>query len=117
ASAATLSATSIPAMLEHKYEPKLACGVVAVSGTLAMLIPPSVALVIYGIIADADIGALLIGGVIPGILVALAIIVTVLALVRQDPERAPKGRRYSIAEKLASLRVVGPMVVLLFCGT
>jgi TRAP-type C4-dicarboxylate transport system permease large subunit len=51
ASAATLSATSVPAMLERGYDPKVATGVVAISGTLAMLIPPSIALVLYAIIA------------------------------------------------------------------
>jgi hypothetical protein len=68
ASAATLSSTTMPAMLKAGYDPKLAGGVVAISGTLAMLIPPSIALVLYGIIADVSIGQLLIGGVIPGIL-------------------------------------------------
>lgn len=117
ASAATLSATSIPAMTERGYEPKLACGVVAVSGTLAMLIPPSVALVLYGIIADVDIGMLLIGGVVPGLIVTLAIVATVLVLVAQEPSRAPAGRRYSFSEKFASFRVVGPMLLLLFSVT
>lgn len=117
AAAATLSSTSIPSMLEHKYEPKLACGVVAVSGTLAMLIPPSIALVLYGIIADVDIGALLIAGIFPGILVTITIILTILVLVWSDPSRAPEGRRYTMTEKFTSLRVIGPMLVLLFCVT
>ncbi|MCP1336286.1 TRAP transporter large permease [Futiania mangrovi] len=117
AAAATLSATSIPAMLERGYEPRLACGVVAVSGTLAMLIPPSVALVIYGIIADVDIGALLIGGIIPGIIVTFAIVATILTLIWRDPSRAQRSRAYTMREKLASLRIVGPMLVLLFSVT
>lgn len=112
ASAATLSATTIPSMIKQKYDPKLACGVVAISGTLAMLIPPSVAIVLYGIIADQSIGKLLIGGVIPGILVALTIITTVLILYAIDPRRAPAAERHTIWEKLASLRVAGPMIVL-----
>jgi tripartite ATP-independent transporter DctM subunit len=112
ASAATLSATTIPAMLRHNYEPKLACGVVAISGTLAMLIPPSIALVLYGIIADVSIGKLLIGGVIPGIMITLTIALTVLYLVWRDPSRAPAGPSYTWREKLASLTVAGPMIVL-----
>ena len=60
-------------MLKQGYEPRMAAGVVAISGTLAMLIPPSVALVIYGLLAEVNIGALLIGGVIPGILVTITI--------------------------------------------
>jgi len=117
ASAATLSSTTMPAMLRQGYEPKLAGGVVAISGTLAMLIPPSIALVLYGIIADVSIGALLIGGVIPGILVMLVIIATVWVLVTLNPATAPRGEAYTLRQKLASLRVVGPMVFLFMAVT
>jgi tripartite ATP-independent transporter DctM subunit len=104
-------------MLKARYEPRLACGVVAISGTLAMLIPPSVALVLFGLIADVNIGDLLIGGVIPGILVTLTIAATVLYLVWRDPSRAPVGRQYSFEEKMRSLKVTGPMLLLFFCVT
>ncbi|HMM71079.1 MAG TPA: TRAP transporter large permease subunit, partial [Rhodocyclaceae bacterium] len=117
ASAATLSSTSIPAMLKAGYEPKLACGVVAISGTLAMLIPPSIALVLFGIIADVSIGELLIGGIIPGLMVMLAIVTTVFFLVWRDPTRAPTGKRYTFREKFASLKVVWPMIVLFMAVT
>ena len=113
AAAATLASTSMPAMLREGYEPKLAGGVVAISGTLAMLIPPSIALILYGIIADVPIGDLLIGGIIPGILVTLTIILTVAVLVRLDPSAAPAGRAYTLREKIASLATVGPMLILL----
>jgi tripartite ATP-independent transporter DctM subunit len=112
ASAATLSATSLPAMLKQGYEPKMAAGVVAISGTLAMLIPPSVALVIYGLLAEVNIGALLIGGVIPGILVTITIMATVWFLAWQDPSRAPSAPAVSLIEKFQMLRVVGPMLLL-----
>jgi tripartite ATP-independent transporter DctM subunit len=117
ASAATLSATSIPAMLKHGYEPRLACGVVAISGTLAMLIPPSIALVLFGIIADVSIGKLLIGGVIPGILVTFIIMATVYYLVWRDPSRAPAGRAYTFKEKFRSLKVAGSMIFLFMAVT
>lgn len=117
ASAAALSATSIPAMLKAGYEPRFSCGVVAVSGTLAMLIPPSIALVLYGIIAEVSIADLLIGGVIPGILVTLAIVATVYVLLWRDPKLAPETRSYPLKEKLAALREVGPMLLLLFLVT
>lgn len=113
AAAATLASTSMPAMLREGYDPKLAGGVVAISGTLAMLIPPSIALILYGIIADVPIGDLLIGGVIPGLIVTLAIILTVAILVRVDPTAAPAGRAYTMREKFASLSTVGPMLLLL----
>ncbi len=117
ASAATLSSTTLPAMLKQGYDPKLSGGVVAISGTLAMLIPPSIALILYGIIADVSIGALLIGGVIPGILVTLVIIGTVWVLVLIEPEAAPRGRAYTLGEKFTSLRVVGPMLFLFMAVT
>lgn len=112
ASAATLSSTSLPAMLKQGYEPKLAAGVVAISGTLAMLIPPSVALVVFGLLAEVNIGKLLIGGVIPGIIVTFAIMATVYFLVWQDPSRAPVPRSVPFAEKVRLLKIVGPMVLL-----
>ena len=112
ASAATLSSTSLPAMLKQGYEPKLAAGVVAISGTLAMLIPPSVALVIYGLLAEVNIGKLLIGGVIPGLFVTAAIMLTVYVLVWQEPSRAPRGPVVAFREKVRLLREVGPMLVL-----
>jgi len=113
AAAATLASTSMPAMLREGYDPKLAGGVVAISGTLAMLIPPSIALILYGIIADVAIGDLLIGGVIPGLIVTLAIVLTVVTILQIDPSAAPAGRAYPMREKLASLKKVGPMLLLL----
>ncbi len=112
AAAATLASTSIPAMLKEGYEPKLACGVVAISGTLAMLIPPSIALILYGIIADIPIGQLLMGGVLPGLLVTATIMLTIGFLVWRDPDAAPPGRSYGFAEKFASLKRVWPVVLL-----
>jgi tripartite ATP-independent transporter DctM subunit len=114
ASAATLSSTSLPAMLKQGYEPRMAAGVVAISGTLAMLIPPSVALVVFGLLAEVNVGKLLIGGIIPGIIVIMA---TVYFLVWRDPSRAPAPRSVPLAEKLALLKIVGPMIVLLAAVT
>src|SRR5262249_21315974 len=80
ATAAALSATSLPAMIKQGYEPSLAAGVVAISGTLAMLIPPAVAMVIYGLLANVNIRQLLTAGFLPAILVMLTIMATVYAL-------------------------------------
>jgi tripartite ATP-independent transporter DctM subunit len=112
ASAATLSSTSLPAMLKQGYEPKMAAGVVAISGTLSMLLPTSVALVIYGLLAEVNIGKLLVSGIIPAILVTLTIMATIFVLVWQDPRRAPSVTGVSFAEKLHLLKAVGPMIVL-----
>ncbi|HLT77395.1 MAG TPA: TRAP transporter large permease subunit [Ferrovibrio sp.] len=117
AAAATLSGTSIPAMIRHNYNPRLASGVVAISGTLAMLIPPSIAIVLYGLIAQVSISRLLIAGIIPGLLVTIVITLTVLALAAINPSHAPAGSSYSLREKLASLRIVGPMIALIMLVT
>jgi len=112
ASAATLSATSLPAMLDQGYEPKMAAGVVAISGTLSMLLPTSVALVIYGLLAEVNIGKLLVSGIIPAIIVTAIILCTILFLVMRDPSRAPPVKSVPLDEKLRLLWAVGPMVTL-----
>ncbi|MBL3608686.1 TRAP transporter large permease [Rhodovulum sulfidophilum] len=117
AAAAALSSTSIPAMRRAGYDVKFASGVVAVSGTLAMLIPPSIALVLYGIIVEVNIASLLIGGVIPGIIVTLAIIATIYVLMARDPSIAPAARPWPMRDKLRALRAIGPMLLLLLCVT
>jgi C4-dicarboxylate transporter DctM subunit len=117
ASAATLAATSLPAMIRHGYDRHLSTGVVAISGTLAMLVPPSLALVIYGLLTDLSIGKLLIAGIVPAAFVTVAIILTVLGLVALDPRRAPRGRSYTWGQKLLATRATGPMVLLIVLVT
>lgn len=112
AAAATLSSTSLPAMLKHGYEKPMAAGVVAISGTLSILIPPSLAMIIYAILVDISIAKMLIAGVIPGIIVMLTIAMTVYFLAWQDPKRAPLGEKTTLKEKILLLRLVGPMLVL-----
>lgn len=112
ASAATLSSTSIPAMMQQGYERKFASGVVAISGTLAMLIPPSIAIVFYGLLSGASIAKLLIAGVIPGLVVTAAIALTVMFLVYREPRLAPNRQKYSWPEKIASLKVIGPFALI-----
>jgi tripartite ATP-independent transporter DctM subunit len=112
ASAATLSSTTLPAMLKQGYDPRLAGGVVAISGTLAMLIPPSVALVIYGLLADVNIGKLLVAGIFPAALITLTIASTIWFLAWRDPQSAPSSSPVSFLEKLRLLKLVGPMLIL-----
>ena len=112
ATAATLSSTTLPSMIKQGYEPKMAAGVVAISGTLAMLIPPAVALVIFGLIAEVSISKLLIGGLIPAALVTATIMLTVLVLVLMDPSRAPPIARTPWREKFRLLGQCFPMLLL-----
>lgn len=112
ASAATLSSTSLMAMLKHGYEPRMASGCVAVSGTLAMLIPPSIIMMVYGLIANVNIARLLMAGVIPGLLVTLTIVMTVYVLVKLDPRRAPMSAAVPLRERLRLLKSVLPVLLL-----
>jgi tripartite ATP-independent transporter DctM subunit len=117
ASAAALSATSLPAMLKQGYDPKMAAGVVAVSGTLAMLIPPAVALVIFGLLAEVNIGKLLVAGLIPAFLVMLTIMLTVYVLAVWNPASAPSSPRVPFKERVYMLKVIGPMLILMLIVT
>ena len=112
ASAATLSATSLPAMIRQGYEPGMAAGVVAISGTLSMLLPTSVALVIFGLLAEVNIGQLLVSGIIPAMLVTATIMLTILLLVLQDPSRAPTAPAVPWDQRFALLWRVSPMLLL-----
>src|ERR1700722_8983003 len=112
ASPATLSSTSLPAMIRQGYEPKMAAGVVAISGTLSMLLPTSVALVIFGLLAEVNIGKLLISGIIPAIFVTTIIMGTIYLLVWLDPSRAPTVEAVSWSERFNLLWQVSPMVIL-----
>ena len=68
ATAAAMSRIAIPEMLSRKYDPGLACGTIAASGTLGSLIPPSILMILYGVYAEVSIGAMFLAGVLPGLL-------------------------------------------------
>lgn len=90
----TIGRMSINEMLKNGYDPRLATGIVAVSGTLGVLIPPSALLVLYGILARESIGGLLIAGIIPGLLSAGVYVVTIIIRAQRNPElvgRAPRA--------------------------
>lgn len=117
ASAATLSSTAIPEMTKQGYDPRLASGLVAVVGTLAVMIPPSIVLVFYAILAEQSVGQLLIAGFLPGALITVALILTCLVLVWRNPSLAPAGHSYSLREKLRTLPAAGPVIVLFILVT
>ena len=114
ASAATLSATAIPQMTKRGYDTKLASGLTAIVGTLAVMIPPSNGLVIYGIVGEVNIGKLLIAGVVPGILGAITLILVLRFLLWRNPSliRGEAGEPVSFATKLRMLARVLPVVCL-----
>lgn len=85
ASAAVFTRISVPEMLRYGYTPRFAVGVVAGSSVLGMLIPPSILLVVYGLLVQESVGDLFIAGIIPGLLLALAYIVAIVLAARLRP--------------------------------
>ncbi|MCT1658286.1 TRAP transporter large permease [Brevibacterium luteolum] len=112
ASAAALSGTALPEMRESGYSTKLSAALIAVVGTLAMMIPPSIALILFGVLSSTSVGSLLIAGIVPGTLVMISVIFVLLILLKIDRGAAPNGEKYSIKEKIQSLRGVGAFLVL-----
>lgn len=111
AAAATLGKISTPAMQAEGYSPKMAGSIAAISGTIAMLIPPSVALIFYGLLSGVSISDLLIAGIVPGILVTLTIAITIKILIIRNPV-ASNNKTYSFREKLTALKVATPFLML-----
>jgi C4-dicarboxylate transporter DctM subunit len=105
---------ALPQMLDRGYNKRMAAASIAVAGTLAVMIPPSAVMVIFGILTDSSIGGLLIAGVIPGVLFALLLCGATLLTVLRHPEYAPRSKeKYTLAEKLYSLRLAGPLVLVI----
>lgn len=113
ATTATLSKVALPEMKEYKYHPGLSSGCVAAGGTLGILIPPSVILILYGVLTMEPIGPLLIAGIVPGIILALLFMLTVYIQVRRNPSLAPQQPRVStMKEKLGSIGKVWPFLLI-----
>lgn len=110
--AALFSRLALPEMLKQGYDKALASACVAIAGTLAMMIPPSALMVVYAILTDQSIGALLIAGVVPGFVYAVILSLTTFIWVSFNPRIAPiVERRYSLKEKLVSLKLTGPLIL------
>ncbi|MCJ7683982.1 MAG: TRAP transporter large permease [Desulfobacteraceae bacterium] len=102
ATCATFAGIAIPEMTRLGYSKKLSTGVVASVGTLGMLIPPSVPLMIYGLITEQSIGELFLAGVIPGLLISLFFIFVIYGWVKIDPSIAPQAPRATWKARIKS---------------
>jgi tripartite ATP-independent transporter DctM subunit len=112
ATAATMAKVAMPQMRAYAYDDRLSAGVVAAGGTLGIMIPPSVPLVVYGLIAEQDIGKLFAAGVLPGLMLVALFMAAVAITVRLRPEIGPAGPRLGVAERRAAYRQVWPVLVL-----
>lgn len=106
ATVATMSKVAIPSMREYKYSDSLATGSIAAGGTLGILIPPSVILVVYGLMTETDIGKLFIAGLLPGLIGVLFYMGAVMITVRLKPDSGPAGAKSTWKERLISLKGV-----------
>jgi len=114
ATAATMSKVAMPQMRKYNYKDSLSTASIAAGGTLGILIPPSVILVIYGLLTETSIGKLFIAGVIPGLLGVLLYLVAVKWTVMRDPDAGPAGERSSWADRKAALKGVWAVLILFF---
>jgi tripartite ATP-independent transporter DctM subunit len=116
ATAAAMGTVAIPEMNRFGYSSRLSAGTVAAGGTLGFLIPPSIGFVVYGMLTEQSIGKLLIAGIVPGLLLALAYISVIVSWVKINPQVAPRSpQAVSWKDKVASLLPVWePLMIFVF---
>ena len=115
ATAATMGKIAIPEMKRYNYDDTLATGSVASAGTLGVMIPPSTVFLVYGILTENSIGKLFIAGVLPGLLLAFLMMITVAILCWRNPNLAPPGAPTSWKGRLRSLTgVIETLLLFLF---
>jgi len=108
ATAASMSRVALPEMEKNGYAPTLATGVLAAGGTLGIMIPPSIALLLYALITEQSVGAMFIAGVIPGLLGLVMYGLTVAVLVTVFPNIAQPGKATTLKEKFLGLKGLVP---------
>ena len=112
ATGATMASVALPEMRKLGYSGALSTRCLAAGGTLGILIPPSIILVIYAIITEQSIGDLFLAALIPGIIATFYYIAAILIYVRLKPESGPAGKRYGWKERFRSLKFVWPIVAI-----
>jgi tripartite ATP-independent transporter DctM subunit len=103
AAAAAMARISVPEMRRYGYDDRLSLATVAIAGTLSIMIPPSLALILYGILTETSIGKLFVAGIVPGLMTAFAYMATIAVWTRLRPGIAPMAERASWAERWRSV--------------
>ena len=111
ATAATMAQVALPELRAHGYSGRLATSTLAAAGTLGILIPPSVPLVIYAVLMQESIGKLFVAAVIPGIIATLGYMLVIRIVVALNPGAGPAGEKSSWSERLAALVAVIPVIL------
>ena len=113
ASCATIGGNTLPEMEKRGYDRRLSVGVLAIAGSLAILIPPSIIMVVYSILAETSLGAVMIAGILPGLLLTVLIMAYIYIRVTINPALAPVNENsYTLKEKIRSLIGLLPIAVL-----
>lgn len=108
----TMGKVAIPEMKKYGYSDSFASGSVACASTLAVLIPPSIPIIIYGILTQNSIGELFIAGLIPGVMLSILFIITIVLTTMVNKEAGPAGPHTTIRERIISIKHVWPTVLL-----
>ena len=119
ATAATFASVAVPEMDRFGYDRKLSTGIVATVGTLGILMPPSVTLIVFGIITELSIGKLFLAGIIPGVIIAFFFIMIIYVWCRINPAMGPKGEKSTWKERFLALPeifVIGAIFILMIWG-
>lgn len=112
AGAATMTRIALKPMQEAGYDHGTAAATIAVGGTLGILIPPSVALAVFGILTEQDIGKLFIAGLVPGVMAVALHMVVITLIARLSPGSLPVGDRFSWSSRLKAYAQVWPVVLI-----
>jgi len=112
ATAATMGKIALPEMKKYGYDDVLATGTVASAGTLGILIPPSTVLIVYGILTEESIGKLFVAGILPGFILSLLFVATVVILCLRNPAAGPPGPPTTWKQKLKATTGIIEAVVL-----
>jgi C4-dicarboxylate transporter, DctM subunit len=112
ATVATFATVAIPEMDQYSYDKKLSAGTVAIVGTLGVLIPPSVSLIVFGLITEQSIGKLFLAGIIPGLIIALFFVFIIYGWCKINPSLGPKGVKSTWKERLVSLPEVAWVLII-----
>ncbi|MCH9674076.1 MAG: TRAP transporter large permease [Gammaproteobacteria bacterium] len=115
ACAAAMGRIAVPEMMRHRYDVSLATGTVAAAGTIGALIPPSILMILYGIIAEVPISELFLGGVGAGLLTAFGYVAVIVIRAKLNPALAPRlSEKVPLALRVRALRDTWPVLLLMF---
>jgi len=104
--------TALPEMRKYKYEDSLATGCIAIGGTLGILIPPSIAFILYALMTEQSVGALYMAGFLPGVLLTVLFIATITIMTLIRPILGPAGPKTSFKDKILAFKTIWHIVVL-----